>query len=75
MTNIQILWIALVLYIIGIYISYKFYHQLFMLVGILWLIPVTLIDNNIVKIFSVIMFLTHIIIPLTNTLNGGDDFD
>ena len=75
MTNIEILWIALVLYIIGIYISYKFYHQLFMLTGILWFIPLTLIDNNIIKIFSVIMFLIHIIIPLSNNLNGGDDFD
>ena len=75
MTNIEILWIALVLYIIGVYISYKFYHQLFMLVSILWLIPLTLIDNNIVKVFSVIMFLVHIIIPLSNNLSGGDDFD
>lgn len=75
MTNLEILWISLVLYVIGVYISYRFYHQLFMLVSILWLIPVTLIDNNIVKIFSVIMFLSHIIIPLTNNLNGGDDFD
>lgn len=75
MTNIEILWVALVLYIIGIYISYRFYHQLFMLVGILWFIPLTLIDNNIIKIFSVIMFLVHIIIPLSNNLDGGDDFD
>lgn len=75
MSNIEILWIALVLYVIGVYISYRFYHQLFMLVSILWLIPLTLIDNSIVKVFSVIMFLTHIIIPLSNNLNGGDDFD
>ena len=75
MTNIEILWIALVLYIIGVYISYRFYHQLFMLVSILWLIPLTLIDNNIVKVFSVIMLLAHIIIPLSNNLSGGDDFD
>lgn len=76
MSNIEILWIALVLYIIGIYISYRFYHQLFMLVGILWLIPLSTIDNGIVKVFSVIMFLTHIIIPLSNNLSsGGDDFD
>ena len=74
MTNIEILWIALVLYVIGVYISYKFYKQLFMLVGILWLIPVTLVDNNIIKIFSVIMFLAHIIIPLSYNL-GGDEFD
>jgi hypothetical protein len=46
-----------------------------MLVSILWLIPLTLIDNNVVKIFSVIMLLTHIIIPLSNKLDGGDDFD
>lgn len=75
MTNIEILCIALVLYIIGIYISYRFYNQLFMFVSILWLIPLTLIDNNIVKVFSVIMFLSHIIIPLSNYSNGGDDFD
>lgn len=75
MTNNEILIIALVLYIIGIYISYRFYHQLFMLVSILWLIPLTLIDNSIVKVFSVIMLLTHIIIPLSNNLGGGDDFD
>lgn len=76
MTNIEILWIALILYVIGVYISYRFYHQLFMLVSILWLIPLTLIDNNIVKVFSVIMFLVHIIIPFSNNLtNGGDDFD
>ena len=74
MTNIEILLIALVLYVIGVYISYRFYHQLFMLVSILWLIPLTLIDNNIVKVFSVIMLLAHIIIPLTNNI-GGDDFD
>jgi len=74
MTNIEILIIALVLYIIGIYISYRFYHQLFMLVSILWLIPLTLIDNNIVKVFSVIMLLTHIIIPYS-LVGGGDDFD
>ena len=35
---------------------------------------ITLIDNGVVKVFSVIMFLAHIIIPLTNNL-GGDDFD
>ena len=75
MTTIEILLIALVLYIIGIYLSYKFYHQLFMLVSILWLIPLTLIDNNIVKVFSVIMFLVHIVISLSNNLSGGDDFD
>lgn len=73
MTNIEILLIALVLYIIGIYLSYKFYHQLFMLVSILWLIPLTLIDNNIIKVFSVIMFLSHIVISLSNNLGGGDD--
>ena len=39
MTNIEILLIALVLYMIGIYISYRFYNQLFMFVSILWLIP------------------------------------
>ena len=75
MSNIEILWIALILYIIGIYISYRFYRQLFMLVGILWLIPLSIIDNGIIKVFSVIMFLTHIIIPLSNNLSGGDDFD
>jgi len=75
MTNIEILWVALVLYVIGIYISYRFYHQLFMLVSILWLIPLTLIDNGVVKVFSVIMLLAHIIIPLSNNLTGGDDFD
>ena len=74
MTNIEILLIALVLYMIGIYISYRFYNQLFMFVSILWLIPLTLIDNGVVKVFSVIMFLSHIIIPLTNNI-GGDDFD
>jgi hypothetical protein len=46
-----------------------------MLTSILWLIPLTLVDNNIVKVFSVIMLLTHIIIPLSNNLDGGDDFD
>ena len=75
MSNIEILWIALILYVIGVYISYRFYHQLFMLIGILWLIPLSIVDNGIVKVFSVIMFLTHIIIPLSNSLNGGDDFD
>ena len=75
MTNIEILLIALVLYIIGIYISYRFYNQLFMLVSILWLIPLTLIDNGVVKVFSVIMFLAHMIIPLSDYTNGGDDFD
>lgn len=76
MTNTEILWIALILYVIGVYISYRFYNQLFMLVGILWLIPLSLVDNGIIKVFSVIMFLVHIIIPLSNNLsNGGDDFD
>lgn len=74
MSNIEILWVALILYVIGIYISYKFYQQLFMLTGILWFIPLTIVNNNIIKVFSVIMFLVHIIIPLSNNL-GGDDFD
>ena len=75
MTNIEILLIAFVLYVMGIYLSYRFYHQLFMLVSILWLIPLTIIDNGVIKVFSVIMFLVHMIIPLTNYSNGGDDFD
>ena len=72
MTNSEFLLITLVLYIMGINISYRFNNQLFMLISILWLIPLTLIDNNIIKIFSTVMFITHIIIPLANISIGGD---
>ena len=72
MDALDILKITFVLYIIGIYLSYKFESYIMYFVSLLWFIPVYLVDNTIIAIFSVIMFIIHIVIPLGN--RNLDDF-
>lgn len=59
----HLLIIGLVMYVIGIYLA-KVYQQkiLFIVSGLLWFIPVTLVENSFIKIFSIVVFIVHILI-------------
>ena len=72
-TNSQILLILLVIYIITLYLSIKIDKRVMFISSIIWLIPITWIDNILLVVVFVIMFLIHIILPLD--LGGSkDDF-
>lgn len=71
MTDINILWITLVLYIIGMVYSYYYDKRMIMFISVLWFVPVFLIQNTIIIVFCIVMFLLHVIIPIQNK---GDDF-
>lgn len=73
-TDTRILLIALVLYIIGLFIAIKYDKFYLTFIALLWLIPVYIVDDNIIKLFSVIMLIVHVAIPLTDKI-GGDDFE
>lgn len=73
MGALDILKITFILYLIGLYLSYKFEGYILYFVSLLWLVPIYLIDNHIIKLFSVIMFIMHIVIPLGN--RELDDFN
>ena len=72
-TNTQLLLLLLVIYIISLYLSIKFDKRVMFLSAVIWLIPLTWIDNLLLAVVFVIMFLIHIILPLD--LKGDkDDF-
>lgn len=71
-TNV-ILLIAFTMYIIGMDMAYRYSRFYMTFCALLWLIPVFLVDNTFIVLFSVIMFLIHIVIPLTS--KGDDNFD
>lgn len=73
METLDILKITFILYLIGLYLSYKFESYIMYFVSLLWLVPIYLIDNNIIKLFSAIMFILHIVIPFGN--RDLNDFD
>lgn len=73
-TNSQILLILLVIYIITLYLSIKIDKRVMFISSIIWLIPITWIDNILLVVVFVIMFLVHIILPLDSIRGGNDDF-
>ena len=72
-TNTQTLLILLVIYIITLYLSIKIDKRVMFLSSLLWLIPLTWIDNLLLAVVFVIMFLIHIILPLGSL--RGDKYD
>lgn len=72
-TNSQILLILLVIYIITLYLSIKIDKRVMFISSIIWLIPITWIDNILLVVVFVIMFFVHIILPL-DLRGDNDDF-
>jgi hypothetical protein len=69
-----ILFIAFVMYTIGLLIAIKFDLFYLLFVSILWLVPVFLVDNEIIVLFSVIMLILHVVISIYSK-KGGNDFE
>ena len=72
MTEMNILLITLIMYIITIYLYLKFRINWILAPTILlWFVPIFLIDNIFLKIFSVVMIITTITITF---FNGEEDY-
>ena len=64
----MLLYIALVIYIIIMVLATLFkFKYLYMVAGLLWLIPLVELDNAWIKLVSVIIFIVHIILGLYST--------
>jgi len=74
MSNELILFITLIIYVLGMVFSLNYDRRTVIFVSILWLVPIFLVENTFITLFSVIMFLLHIIIPVLNETGGKDDF-
>lgn len=72
-TNSQLLLILLVIYLISLYLSIRFDKRVMFLSAVIWLIPIMWIDNLLLVVVFVIMFLVHIILPL-DLRGDSDDF-
>lgn len=63
MTDMNILLITLIMYILSIFISFKFRIKWVLIATILlWFVPIFLIDNLFIRIFCVIMIIATITI-------------
>ena len=72
-TNSQLLILLLVIYLITLYLSIKIDKRVMFLSSIIWLIPIAWIDNILLVVVFVIMFLVHLILPL-DIRGDKDDF-
>jgi len=72
-TNSQLLILLLVIYLITLYLSIKIDKRVMFISSIIWLIPIAWIDNILLVVVFVIMFLVHIILPL-DLRGDSDDF-
>lgn len=61
MSNQTLLLVTLIMYLISIYIAKKFDMKVLMFSAILWFVPITVLDNMFLIIFSVIMMILHIL--------------
>lgn len=67
LTEMNILLIALIMYIITLFLYFKFKVSWFFMPSILlWFIPIFIVDNLFIKIFSVIMIIITIVITFFN---------
>ncbi len=73
MSTEYLLFITLIIYMIGILLATTYDKRIFMFVSILWFVPIFTIENTIITLFSVIMLLFHILIPIVD--KNHDDFD
>lgn len=72
MTEMNILLIALIMYIISIFLYFKFRENWFLIPTILlWFVPIFIIENLFIVIFSVIMIIITIVIVF---FNGEEDY-
>ena len=63
MTDMNILLVALILYILSIFIYFKFRIKWVLIATVLlWFVPIFLIENLFIKIFCVIMIIVTITI-------------
>jgi hypothetical protein len=67
MTDMNILLIALILYVLSIFIYSKFRIKWVLIATILlWFVPIFLVENMFIKIFCVIMIIVTITITFFN---------
>ena len=74
LTTINILVIALIIYVIGLIVSYIFKQRWLMLASsVLWFVPIFLVDNTFIVVFSIIMIVAQIVIVAFSS-KGDDEF-
>jgi len=72
LTDMNILLIALIMYIITMFLYFKFKVNWFLAPTILlWFVPIFIIDDIFIRIFSVIMIIVSIVITF---FNGEEDY-
>ena len=71
MTDIQILLTALVVYAIAIVIAIR-YNQKWILLAtsVLWFVPMLLVENTFISVFSIIMIIATFVIVFYNKEEG-----
>lgn len=63
----MLLYITLIIYLMVMTFGYLFNIKwLYMIAGILWLIPLTEIENTFIIIISAVMIIVHFMLGLTN---------
>ena len=74
LTTINILLIALIIYVIGLIVSYIFKQRWLMLASsVLWFVPIFLVNNTFIVVFSIIMIVAQIVIVAFSS-KGDDEF-
>jgi len=74
LTTTNILVIALIIYVIGLIVSYIFKQRWLMLASsVLWFVPIFLVDNTFIVVFSIIMIVAQIVIVAFSS-KGDDEF-
>ena len=67
MTEMNILLITLIMYILSIFIAFKFRIKWVLIATmLLWFVPIFLVDNLFIRIFCVIMIIATITITFFN---------
>lgn len=64
MSNQTLLLITLIMYLISLYVARKFDMKVLMFSAILWFVPITVLENMFLIVFSVIMMILHVIYSL-----------
>lgn len=72
MTEQTILLTTLIMYLISLYIARKFDMKVLMFSAILWFVPITVLDNMFLIVFSIIMMILHVLYSLGVFDRDGD---
>lgn len=73
MSEQTILLVTLIMYLISLYVARKFDMKVLMFSAILWFVPITVLDNMFLIVFSVIMMILHVLYSL-GVFNRDEDF-